>query len=269
MADNKGFDRNQFFSIKQIFEKLKECYKIPRIDKREQDVIIRKLQRDLKKLEPNPQKGNKHTYYYPKQIVEEYLDSAKTFRYFRNRYKTGNYKPNNLLIAEEKEELNQQERAIYTLWEEVGLTTEEGNFLQFDQFNQKEYLRPDELKQLGKKGLVPRDSLTDEEIEDLSLYDYVLRTNQAEEKRINHLFQKKKMEIMLTALFNQYFVLDEDLLKKDISNYVHMGKFDMIEDEAKEEKSLKSKRNHAPARRSFEKLQNASNYYKKKEMHKI
>ena len=110
MADNKGFDRNQFFSIKQIFEKLKERYEIPRIDKRGKDLIIRKLQRDFKKLEPNPQKGNKHTYYYPKQIVEEYLDSKKTFQYFRNRYKIGNYKPNNLLIAEEKEELNQLKR---------------------------------------------------------------------------------------------------------------------------------------------------------------
>ena len=126
MADNKGFEKSMFFSIEEIFEKLKKRYRISKIDKNEKLAIIRKLQRDLKRLEPNPQKGNKRTNYYSNQTVEAYIDNPKTFRYFRNRFKDARYKPNDLLIAEQKEELEKQEKAIYALWEEVSLAQEEG-----------------------------------------------------------------------------------------------------------------------------------------------
>ena len=143
------------------------------------------------------------------------------------------------------------------------MTKDEGYLLQFDQFNEKKYLRVDELQQLHKKGLILREDLTEEEKEHLKLYEYFLATSKAEDKRIEELFKERKIEIMITALFNKFFTLKENLLKEDISNYVHCGKYDSDLKELSIEDTTTKKQN-VTVRRSYERLQDNKNYYTEK-----
>lgn len=267
MAKNEGFDNQGLISTQQILEILLKVFKVVKIDSDKRKNLERKIQRDFKAKYNSfavKIKGSKKTYHYPKEIVEEYVYDEHTIRYFQRVFKSKYYKPNKLLIAEELQELDEKKQELYSLWEEVGLSKEEGNILQVDQITRKEYLSVDELQQLKKKGMVLRDTLTDEEKEHLELYERHLATSQAEEEQINKLFKEKKIEIMITALFNQSFTLDEDLLKEDISNFVHCGKYDAdlkelsIDDETTHKQS-------ASIRRSFERLQKESSYYKKKQ----
>lgn len=265
MAKNEDFDSQGKISIKQILEILLKVFKVDKITEKDRKKLTRKIQRDFQedyKTYAVKVRGSKANY-YPKEIVVEYVYDEHTIRYFNRVFKSMYYRPNKLLIAEQLEELDERKQEIYSSWEEVGLSKEDGNILQFDQFNEKKYLTVDELKQLNKKGLVFRDTLTNDEKEHLELYKYHLATNQAQDQEIEKIFKEKKLEIMITALFNQSFTLNEDLLKDDIKSVIKGGKYDpnlkqiSIDDKSTEKQNVS-------ARRSYERLQKDSNYYTKK-----
>lgn len=62
---------------------------------------------------------------------------------------------------------------------------------------------------------------------------------------------KKKLEIMITALFNKKFTLDENKLREDVSNFVRSGKFSCGNEDPR-------------IRRSYLRLQNYNEYFHKK-----
>lgn len=267
MAKNKDFENNGLFSIDEIIKILKTVFEIEnKMNTGQIEALKRKLQRDFKSRyssEATYQDGNGKRKYYPRKIVEEYINDEITIRYFQRNFKSKNYRPNKLIVAEQLQEFNEIENEIYKSWDEVGLTKDEGYLLQFDQFNEKKYLRVDELQQLHKKGLILREDLTEEEKEHLKLYEYFLATSKAEDKRIEELFKERKIEIMITALFNKFFTLKENLLKEDISNYVHCGKYDSDLKELSIEDTTTKKQN-VTVRRSYERLQDNKNYYTEK-----
>lgn len=267
VAKNKDFENNGLFSIDEIIKILKTVFEIEnKMNTGQIEALKRKLQRDFKSRyssEATYQDGNGKRKYYPRKIVEEYINDEITIRYFQRNFKSKNYRPNKLLVAEQLQEFNEIENEIYKSWDEVGLTKDEGYLLQFDQFNEKKYLRVDELQQLHKKGLILREDLTEEEKEHLKLYEYFLATSKAEDKRIEELFKERKIEIMITALFNKFFTLKENLLKEDISNYVHCGKYDSDLKELSIEDTTTKKQN-VTVRRSYERLQDNKNYYTEK-----
>ena len=183
MAKNKDFENNGLFSIDEIIKILKTVFEIEnKMNTGQIEALKRKLQRDFKSRyssEATYQDGNGKRKYYPRKIVEEYINDEITIRYFQRNFKSKNYRPKKLLVAEQLQEFNEIENEIYKSWDEVGLTKDEGYLLQFDQFNEKKYLRVDELQQLHKKGLILREDLTEEEKEHLKLYEYFLATSKA------------------------------------------------------------------------------------------
>lgn len=67
---------------------------------------------------------------------------------------------------------------------------------------------------------------------------------------------------MITALFEQYFTLDERKLKNDINNYVRGGERSVI---VTYDGSINNNLPEQTVTRSNLRLQNNKNYYKKRE----
>lgn len=103
------------------------------------------------------------------------------------------------------------------------------NFLDVDRFGLKEYVTADELVILKKEGMHLRAELSDEDKETLTLYETFSSRNESEEREIERLFEQTKLEIMITALFNERFSLNEELLMKDIKNHVRGGEYSSLD----------------------------------------
>lgn len=129
-----------------------------------------------------------------------------------------------LLLERQIESMKALKKDRKVLMEKLELSEEEALFLEADKVTKRQYLRMDELDFLNKKGLVLRDSLNDEETEDLNSFNYYEMIFESEEKEAEELFLQKKLEFMITALFNQNFILDEKKLREDIGLWVHSGK---------------------------------------------
>ncbi|MCC0643527.1 hypothetical protein [Clostridioides sp. ZZV14-6150] len=102
-----------------------------------------------------------------------------------------------------------------------------------------------------------RSDLSDEDKETLKLYETFLRQSESEEREIERLFQQTKLEIMITALFNEQFSLNEELLMKDIKNYVRGGEYTAID-------AYQAKSQEMVVRRSYLRLKKKKGYVQKK-----
>lgn len=264
MAKSADLREQGFFSIDNILETVIIIYRIRDKDKRLIANIRREIQRYMKDKpfeQPIKQRGSTH--YFKQDVIDEMLCDKAMINYFeKTSGHSRSYKTNLELAYERQSELKEVEKVLSEKWEKVGLTEEEGKQLEIDKITQKEYLTVDELLFLNLKGLVLRSSLSEEEKSLLAWYHQQEAADEAETKQVEELFYRKKLEIMITALFEQYFTLDERKLKNDINNYVRGGESSVI---VTYDGSINNNLPEQTVTRSNLRLQNNKNYYKKRE----
>lgn len=104
---------------------------------------------------------------------------------------------------------------------QAGITDEEYGIIMLDESDaDHRFLRIEELIAVNRKGLTRKNELTESEEEALIKYYNDLRLDEQNKKEADKLFREKKFEIILTALFEDKFILDEKALKEDIEKYV-------------------------------------------------
>lgn len=249
MAKTKEILNKTTYSTAEILEAAKIIFHIE--SKKYDSRSIRQIQRYVnKKNFSNYSNNNKGS--YSKKDVQKLLYDDEMIKYFgKFGNKNLNYQTNDELIYEEQVELKEREDYILEQQKKAGLTCDEATYLVFDLANEHKYLQIDELIALQKTGLVLKSNLSDEEKYILELYNKNREEFEYQEKQIEEIFNRKKLEIMITALFDREFIFDESKLKEDISNYVRSGKFSCGT-------------NNPKIRRSFLRLQNPKEYFHKK-----
>ena len=212
------------------------------------------------KPEEFQQKGN--ALYYNRLAKEAFLTDPKVIKHFeRIKTKSTSYSKNIQVAYGEKAEFDKARQALKSKWEKAGLTDEEGNQLEFDKQTRKEFLTVDELLFLGLKGMIKKSSLSEIDKEILNWFHEQEMIEETENKHIEQLFYLKKLEIMISAIFNEKYKLNEKKLRADIMNVVRGGDYSVlftqngyIEDQAPEQ----------VVRRSYLDLQSYKKYYEKK-----
>ncbi|SHK89819.1 hypothetical protein [Hespellia stercorisuis] len=231
MTEIKDFISDEYpLTITDILERAKEEYGI--VTDFYDPANIRHIQRYMS--ENNKPyvlvKGKGKTRYYRWCDVDAYFNDCKVERYYRKvAGKDLTYKTNKEIQFEQEQEFEAFREERRKLLKKAGLTEDDGNFLDVDRFGLKEYVTADELVILKKKGMHLRADLSDEDKETLTLYETFLRQSESEEREIERLFQQTKLEIMVTALFNERFSLNEERLMKDIKNYVRGGEYSAMQ----------------------------------------
>lgn len=226
MAKTKDLCDEGLYRTTDILKIAKKMYHITSDDFDQS--MMRKIQRYLKdygiKKDPH---STKTGFYYKKSDIDSLLSDKKMRGYFeKTKNSHTKYKTNAELLQIQQAELKQKEDSLRNLWQKVGISPDEGMFLEIDRLTDHNYVRPDELEYLGKKGMTLLKDLTDDERSLLVDYNHFLQRNDAESEQIEILFHQKKIELMITALFNEHYKLDETLLYKDIINYIRGGKYD-------------------------------------------
>lgn len=243
----KSVDKREegLFRIDDILEIVKKSYNIK--NNLEDKNIKRNIQRFLKdkpyEMIPNQRGG---THYFCQDVIDEMMSDRIAIRYFeRISGRKRTYKTNLELETMAKIDFHEGLMQTYAKYDELGLTREEGEFL--NTIEGRNYLSVDEMAFLNIKGLKLRSELTEEEQQDLQTFYRFLNEDEEDTKRVEELLHQKRVEIMLTALFNEKFVLDEITLEKDINCYVRGEKY-----------------SDPSVTRSYIRLENNKNYYKKK-----
>ena len=203
--------------------------------------------------------------FFSRDVVNGMFGSEEFQKYIKKQLRKNQaYKSNMELLESRIKAFNDAQEEMYNLWFSVGLTREEGNYLEYDKLTEKKYLRADELKLLKRKGMQLRAELPEEEREKLEQYARFLLENENEEKEIERLFKEKKLEIMISALFNERYSLDEEKLRNDIENYVRSDGIDTIVIYEEQEKNKTYPAQSFPVKRSVDNLKNNNHYVKKK-----
>lgn len=261
MPKMKDLRNEGLYSTRDIVEKAKKIYKID--FNYDDDAMQRQVQRYFgkkhNKSEKNKSKGKGR--YYSTEQVDALLSDEKYIEYFQkisDKKNKHRHRSNEELILEQKAELNNKKEELFKLWEKAGLTDEEGNYLEFDKFNQRKYLQADELVFLNRKGMTLREDLSDEEKEMLIMFERLQQEDEFETKKVEEIFTQKKLEMMITALFNKQFTLDEEMLHNDINNWVRGGEY------SSNTYILNGEAPSQEVRRSFLRLQNINNYVAEK-----
>lgn len=250
-------DKGLYRSI-DILDEVIESYNIKHISKNNRNACLRYLQR---KLEGKYDNSIKKGVYYHRKEIDELFENKNVINYFHKiANQSANYITDKALAYETLSELKDNKQLLREKWKQAGLTESEGKTLEIDKITQKEYLTVDELLFLNLKGLVLRSSLSEEEKSLLAWYHQQEAVDEAETKQVEELFYRKKLEIMITALFEQYFTLDERKLKNDINNYVRGGESSVI---VTYDGSINNNLPEQTVTRSNLRLQNNKNYYKK------
>lgn len=227
-------EEKQKYSVKDIIREAKYSFGLDTYSYQftadNDERIKRKIQRYTKKnMTPISTKGR--TKFYSLEQVEQMLYSDKGLHnYFVSLAKEGKTKGYEIRLKSDKEYNHQISETI----DENMLTDDE--FLQIsvvdssdfparetDSLTNTKYLTLEEARHLNKKDLFLREDLTEEEVcELLSFYSFKKLEEEIKNKA-KELFQQKKLEIMLTALFNEKFKLDEDLLSSDARNFCEIS----------------------------------------------
>ena len=226
MAKTKDLCDKGLYRTTDILKIAKKMYHITSDDFDQS--MMRKIQRYLKDygIKKDP-RSTKTGFYYQKSDIDSLLSDKKMRGYFeKTKNSHTKYKTNAELLQIQQAELKQKEDSLRNLWQKVGISPDEGMFLEIDRLTDHNYVRPDELEYLEKKGMTLLKDLTDDERSLLVDYNHFLQRNDAESEQIEILFHQKKIELMITALFNEHYKLDETLLYKDIINYIRGGKYD-------------------------------------------
>lgn len=249
MALNIGFSKNKTMKMSQIIEKAEEIFGFHATPKQKK-AIKRKIQRDFIQMNYPRNNGGYDEFY-----VKSYLNKEKIIKYFQKfRENKPEYRNTDFLLNESEIILNEINTNQYKLAEKVGFVNENKEItLDYSiacTYSNK-YLNPQEMLVLDKKGkLFLREELS--EIEKIELENFWRIYN--EDKEIEKEFLEIKTVVMLSALFNKFFRLDEDKLKKDIANKVHCYGLPL---DSQADPT-------ADIMRSIERLKDYRNYYTKK-----
>jgi len=262
MAEILDFVSEEYpLSTEDILERAKEEYGILFDD--DNMNITRHIQRYMKSKPYVMVKGKGKLHYHTWNDIEEYFNDVKTERHYRKiSNKDISYATNKEVLFEQQEQLQVYKKERYRLLEKVGLTEEEGKFLDVDRYGLQEYVQADELEILKKKGMHLRSELSAEETETLKQYEYFQSESEREEQEIDRLFHQTKLEIMITALFNERFSLNEELLIKDIKNYVRGGEYSSIQNDDTKNNNVKEP--SMAVRRSYLRFKKQKGYVQKK-----
>lgn len=222
-------EEKEKYDVKDILKMAKysfglDTYSYP-LSEDDDERIKRNIQRYTKKnVTPISVKGR--TKYYSLKQVEQILYSDEGLhKYFVSLAKESATKEFEVRLKSDKEydhlaneEMQNNSLDLFDRLEKLELNI--SNFLELvdDDLHDKMFLTIEELEFLDKKGLVLRDSLTENEFDSLMFYYEREKEEKEITSRIKEMFPQKKLEIMITALFNEKFKLDEDLLLSDISN---------------------------------------------------
>lgn len=190
----------------------------------------RYVSRFLEKNNIKPEKTVSDTFYYPLDAAYLILKDEKTIKKFKERNEAYIEKYNNLEALTKQAEKNKRiNESLTSECKKVGLKETDTALIHVNRMNGGDLLFIDELAFLGKKGFVHKSDLTDEEKAELDSYNRVIENMHREEEQIKKAFKEKRLEIMITALFEKYcpeFAIDDELLLKDISTAVRSGEFD-------------------------------------------
>ncbi|HGM3506446.1 TPA: hypothetical protein ACKOR7_001012 [Clostridioides difficile] len=259
MAEIKDFISDEYpLTITDILEHAKEEYGI--VTDFDDTNNIRHIQRYMNdnKKPYVLVKGKGKARYYTWADVDDYFNDAKVEHYYRKvAGKDLTYTTNKEIQFEQEQKFESFREERCKLLKKAGLTEADGNYFDVDRFGLKEYVTAAELVILKKKGMHLKADLSDEDKETLKLYETFLRQSESEEKEIERLFQQTKLEIMITALFNEHFSLNEELLMKDIKNYVRGGEYSPID-------AYQGNSQEMVVRRSYLRLKKKKGYVQKK-----
>ncbi len=297
MAKAKDRKSVGYYTIKDILKEAKARFKIKgsyddvaidqyirrTISKIEQPtVFIDEKRIQFESLHDDKKKRySKKPHYYTRNAVEVVLDKMYDYLYGKKADKSLFDKSVQKLIKDNVEEFKAQDKQLQQRIKRAGLSLEEYYTLQNDKaFGVNELVSLDELEHLGLKGLIFREDLTKEQLESLEHLREFEEQSKYEEEHIEQLFKQKKLEIMITALFNERFELDSKRLYEDIKTCVREhGDIDGIVSinpesyereflnpfsENIDDEIMSGKINLEP-RRSYLRLQDAHSYYTKKE----
>lgn len=230
MANHKDYRNKGIYTVSNLVELSLSYFKIDLDGSKFKNACdkLRTILKDNGIQGQNDPKQNNNTYYYKRNKEIDEIITGKEFKKYLEKI-TQNYNLNTrntdrMLLEKQIESMDTLKKDREVLMKKLELSEEDTLFLDADKVTKRQYLQMDELDFLNKKGLVLRDSLNDEETENLNFHNYCKMTFESEEKEAEELFLQKKLELMITALFNQKFILDEKKLREDIGLWVHSGK---------------------------------------------
>lgn len=175
-------------------------------------------------LDEDKKRYSKKPHYYTHNAVEIVLDKMYDYLYGKKGEEDSIDKPSHEIIKENVDQLEKQEELLQKRLSKVGLSRDDYHTLMLDRAsNANNYVTLDEMEFLGLTGLVERSDLTEEDTALLECFYQSQQSDRLKEERIKQLYQRKKLEIMITALFNEKFELDAAKLHEDITNYVQQG----------------------------------------------
>lgn len=183
-----------------------------------------------------PAKVIDRSFFYTEEALQLIINDKNIMEHFKSR-KNSLIKYKNLEAYKKRNERVKKVRAsAYTNvdYNEVGLTQKDVSLIEADKFSGGDLLSVNELKFLNKKGFIHKSDLSIKEKRDLELYNNTLCQIEAEDKEIEKLFREKKLEIMITKMFERVcpdLDINESLLKDDIDLLVRGGLYDTETDE--------------------------------------
>ncbi len=233
MQNGKIYNLEDLYDINDIILKAKDRFRISNGYQLNRSAVQRFLQIHLKNQNINKScilgKKSANTNYFTNEIINELFSNKDVIRYFeRIANKAQNYKTNSELYQERMDEIKSSRVETKQLLKELELTEHDVLFLVNDTNKDHLYLNMDELQFLKKKGIVKIANLTMDEKEMLQLYYKAKEADRIETQKIEETFKYKKLEIMISALFNEKYTLNEELLLDDITNKIRGGEHDTI-----------------------------------------
>lgn len=239
------------YKISEISNELIEDYGLSKLSKKEKASILKYVQDLIKRLSYNKKYIKGVSPYKLKYVdVQHFKQEPEIIKYFEEKsQKRPDMLSNKTLI---KMYFGEIKNKLRSEWKNAGLSEQEGLIIEVDKLHEQKYLRADEMIFLNSNGFslngltmrnsvwrkaksefysVPTlsDSRKKKEVgELLEWYNRSLLIEEEQEKQIEKMFREKKLEIMITAIFNEKFILNEDRLKQDITNYVKGGEHDLI-----------------------------------------
>jgi len=213
MAKTKGLPKRDTFTTTQMFEAIIDCHDLSldyeaaqRMqkesgDKRNiyKDKIVRQIQRYLSnnEIEPLGKTRNRNENYYSESVFNGLMNDPRIATYGRRlSAKSYNFRTNAKVIQEQQSEIDDKKRLYHNALDRLGIQNvrlpkgkvsseeadaimnSEANILAADMLkndNERLYLRIDELKFLGLKGLHKRTDLSEDDKALLRRYEEHLR----------------------------------------------------------------------------------------------
>lgn len=213
MANKK---REGLYSIPDILHEIKRFYKITTsID---DDALKKYIRRYINNNLPS----DKTISYVPKKFLDKFFTDEKVKKHLvKVSERNIEYTNSELLEFEEEAYISQAIDDYDEKLIKANISPEDETVMFYDEADEAHrYLTVDELLAVNRKGLTRINELTPAEYDMLEDYRNDIVYEQETNARIASILKDKKLEIMITALFEDKFILLEEQLKEDISNHI-------------------------------------------------